>query len=157
MNKELISEINRFREIAGLSLLNEGPGGPGKWFVTGSDEVSETLSKTSDDFKNGLDDLSSISTKSVDEINDPFLKEFKRSIDEVAATQGKTFDDVVANPKFREMAEKKFALSVKKNVDLINKYTEAFYKKNVGAQQLVDKKLLSKTVSDAVENKGVTD
>lgn len=157
MNKELISEINRFREIAGLSLLNEGPGGPGKWFVTGSDEVSETLSKTSDDFKNGLDDLSSISSKTVDEINDPFLKEFKRSIDEVAATQGKTFDDVVANPKFREMAEKKFALSVKKNVDLINKYTEAFYKKNVGAQQLVDKKLLSKTVSDAVENKGVTD
>jgi len=72
MNKELISEINRFREIAGLSLLNEGPGKG--WAVTGADDLTSVLSKTSSDFKKGLDDLSSIAGKSVDEINDPFHK-----------------------------------------------------------------------------------
>ena len=155
MNKELISEINRFREIAGLSLLNEGPGKG--WAVTGADDLTSVLSKTSSDFKKGLDDLSSIAGKSVDEINDPFLKEFKKSIDEIVTSQGKSFDEIVNNPVYRKLVEKRFAVAVKSSEDLIKKYTQSYFKKYKGAQQLVDKKLLGSLVSDAVNTKGIRD
>jgi hypothetical protein len=155
MNKELISEINRFREIAGLSLLNEGPGKG--WAVTGADDLTSVLSKTSSDFKKGLDDLSSIAGKSVDEINDPFLKEFKKSIDEIVTSQGKSFDEIVNNPTYRKLVEKRFAVAVKSSEDLIKKYTQSYFKKYKGAQQLVDKKLLGSLVSDAVNTKGIRD
>jgi hypothetical protein len=156
MNRELISEINRFREIVGLNLLNEKSGIPLKYFTDSADELTKGLAKNSDEFRKGLDDLSSIATKSADEIDDPFLREFKSSIDEVANSQGKSFDEVVNNKNFRDMVEKKFALKVKNNADLLSDLTKVFYSKNPGAEKLVNQKVIAGSVQSAVE-KGFKD
>lgn len=156
MSKEILSEINRFREILGLSLLKEAPAGPGKWFISSSDDITGTLSKTNDEFANALDDISTISSKSVDEISDPFLKEFKKSIDEISTSQGKSIDEILQNPRLREMVQLKFANKVKNNSDLVSKMVDSFYTKNPAAKQLVNPKNISASIENAV-SKGIKD
>jgi hypothetical protein len=88
MDKEILNEINRFREIAGLTLLNEASIGGG-WI----DELLTALGKTSDD----LDTL----IKSADT---PLGKELKDGIDDVAARLGKTTEDILEKIKLKNLA-----------------------------------------------------
>lgn len=88
MNKEILNEINRFREIAGLTLLNEASIGGG-WI----DELLTALGKSSDDFDALI--------KSADTT---LGKELKDGIDDVASRLGTTTDDLLEKIRLKNLA-----------------------------------------------------
>lgn len=80
MEKEILYEINRFREILGLPLLKESIGGG---II---DEFLTLFGKSTDEFedlvKNGADDVA---------------QSLRNSFDEIAQSGGKTFDDIITD------------------------------------------------------------
>lgn len=83
MNKEILNEINRFREISGLRLLNEASIGGG-WI----DELLSLLGKSADEFD----------TYVRSDVDD-FAKGFKKEIDDIASSLNKTSDDILSSIK----------------------------------------------------------
>jgi len=83
MNKEILNEINRFREISGLRLLSEASIGGG-WI----DELLDLLGKSADDFDTYV-------RSNVDD----FATGFKKEIDDVASSLNKTSDEILSSIK----------------------------------------------------------
>jgi hypothetical protein len=155
MNREILSEINRVREIMGVRLISEAPVNP-KWFVSNSnDEIMSTLLEINPNFKGTLDDITDIMSRNIDDIDDPFLREFRQSIDEVMS-QGKSIDEILQSPVLRKNVENKFLNKVKTGGELLDDFVEEFYLANPAARRLSD----SKTISDRVKyaaSKGIND
>lgn len=89
MDKLILSEINRFREIMGMSLIMEATG-PGGGIL---DLIFGAAGKTGDEFAEALG-------KNIDEISDPFMREviekMKSSIDDnIGEFGGKNADEVL--------------------------------------------------------------
>ena len=87
MNKEILNEINRFREISGLRLLSEASIGGG-WI----DELLTVLGKSSDDLDTFI--------KSVD---NPLAQEFRDGIEDVAARLGKQSDEILERIRLKNL------------------------------------------------------
>lgn len=156
MNREILSEINRVREIMGVKLISEAPVNP-KWFVSNTtDEIMSTLLDINPNFKGTLDDVTDIMSRDIDEIYDPFLREFRQSIDEVMQRQGISIDDILANPNLRKLVEGKFLNKVKNSSDLLDDFIEEYYVANPAARRLVDPKTIDTFVKNAA-SRGVTD
>jgi hypothetical protein len=151
MNREILSEINRVREIMGVKLISEAPVNP-KWFVSNTaDEIMSTLLDINPNFKGTLDDVTDIMSRDIDEIYDPFLREFRQSIDEVMQSQGKSIDDILANQNLRKIVEGKFLSKVKSSSDLLDDFIEEYYVANPAARKLSDPKVISNVVKKASE------
>jgi hypothetical protein len=100
MEKEILYEINRFREILGLPLLKESVGGGV------IDEFLTLFGKSVDDFedlvKDGVDDVA---------------ESLRNSFDEIAQSGGKTFDDIITDIRAGKLSD-----------DLVNDIAEKLVK-----------------------------
>ena len=83
MNKEILNEINRFREISGLRLLSEASIGGG-WI----DELLDLLGKSADEFDTYVRSNA-----------DEFATGFKKEIDDAASILNKTSDEILSSIK----------------------------------------------------------
>ena len=88
MNKEILNEINRFREIAGLTLLNEASIGGG-WI----DELLTVLGKNSEQ----LDTF-------IKNSDDVLAAEIRTNIDDVASRLGRPVDEILERIKLKTLA-----------------------------------------------------
>lgn len=152
-DKNILLEINRFREIIGLPLIVEAPN-PIKWGMTSSDEALDILRKNDPNFKGALDDISTIMDKNIDEIDDPILKEFRKSIDNYASSKGRSWKQVVANQAERKIVENQLAAIIKNSADLERKVLNSFYNANPNVGQFVKAENFSKYADDYIEKGG---
>jgi hypothetical protein len=126
MEKEILYEINRFREILGLPLLKESVGGGV------IDEFLTLFGKSVDDFedlvKDGVDDVA---------------ESLRNSFDEIAQSGGKTFDDIITDIRagklsddlVNDIAEK---LVKSSNREISQKMAEAVVNTNPSLKQMAD-------------------
>ena len=126
MKKEVLNEINRFREISGLPLLKESIGGG---II---DEFLSLFGKSVDEFdtlvKNGTDEIAT---------------SLRNSFDEISSATGKNFDDIIADIKAgrlsddlaNNIAEK---LVKSDNRKISEKMAEAVVNTNPSLKQMAD-------------------
>lgn len=160
MNKEILSEINRVREIMGVKLITEATGGP-KWVATGSDELFSAISDVNPTFKSTLDDFGNTMYKNIDEIDDPLVRKFRESIEEVMDLQSggwylRTSDEIFADPALRKTVEDLFIGKFKKSTELVEEFINNFYAKNPSITQFTDKKFITDFINKAAA-KGIND
>jgi hypothetical protein len=143
MDKVILSEINRIREIMGMSLIMEAAG-PGKGIL---DLIFGAAGKSGDDFAEAL-------SKNVDDISDPFMKDvienIKSSVDNnISEFAGKTEDEVLddLNAIFRGESRpltgldyllKRIETSILDNPDLSKKYLDKLLDTYPSVTNLID-------------------
>ena len=129
MDKVILSEINRIREIMGMSLIMEATG-PGSGIL---DLIFGTVGKTGDEFAEALG-------KNIDDISDPIMRDvvekMKSSIDNnLGEFGGKSADEVLEDlnaifrGEFRPLTGlddflKRIETSILDNPDLSKKYLD---------------------------------
>ena len=161
MNKEILYEINRYREIMGIKLLSEDTGNP-KWFVSNSsDDLMSAILDVNPNFQGQLDDIAYIMSKDIDDIADPFVREFRKSIDDLMNPVGggtaRTLDEILGNERLRYTVEKMFLDKVKKNANsLLDEFVNDFYAKNPDVLILLKPTFVTNSIAKAAK-KGITD
>ena len=129
MNKQVLSEINRFREIIGLSLINESPLGPGP-AQKGIEEVLEKLGIQSERIeKTSIEEIERALSKDVST-----LDKFEKIGAEVESGSLKNaerlIDDLISNP-----AEwKVFVSLIKSNPVVFSEISDNMVKELTGSQ-----------------------
>jgi hypothetical protein len=127
MEKEILYEINRFREISGLPLLKESIGGG---------LIDEFLSL----FGKSVDDIDTLVKTEADDIG----MALKNSIDEIAQLPGgKTFDDIIADIKAGRLSNDLADNIAKKlvksdNREISQKMAEAVVNTNPSLKKMAD-------------------
>jgi hypothetical protein len=145
MEKEILYEINRFREILGLPLLKESIGGG---LI---DEFLTLFGKSTDEFetlvKDGTDDVA---------------QSLRNSFDEIAQSGGKTFDEIITDIKAGRLSDDLATTIAEKlvkstNQEVSQKMAKAFVNTNPSLKALSDEiaspnKFTSANDIDELEN-----